>query len=85
MEMCPQSSNALAAKIMLFGAFELLSLGLFQIEEMYVDKQATIQELKDAIIRHINLMEPQLYVSVIENFDPRIEKCRHLTDILFYT
>src|SRR5215469_14707821 len=36
-------------------------------EKMYVDKPATIQELKDKILRHINSIEPQLCLSVIEN------------------
>ncbi|KAL7631743.1 UNVERIFIED_CONTAM: hypothetical protein RMT77_017952 [Armadillidium vulgare] len=62
-------------------------------EKVYVDKPATtIQELKDEIIRHINGIEPQLCLSVIENLDHRMEVCRrgrggsgHLADILFHT
>ena len=42
-------------------------------EKVYVDKPATIQELKDEIIRHINGIEPQLCLSVIENLDHRME------------
>ena len=45
-------------------------------EKVYVDKPATIQELKDEIIRHINGIEPQLCLRVIENLDNRIEVCR---------
>ena len=59
-------------------------------EKVYVDKPATIQELKDEIIRHINGLEPQLCLSVIENLDHRMELCRrgrgsHLADIFFHT
>lgn len=59
-------------------------------EKVYVDKPATIQELKDEIIRHINGIEPPLCLRVIENLDHRMEVCRrgrgaHLADILFHT
>ena len=59
-------------------------------EKVYVDKPAKIQELKDEIIRHINGIEPQLCLSVIENLHHRMEVCRrgrgaHLADILFHT
>jgi len=55
-------------------------------EKVYVDKPATIQELKDEIIRHINGIEPPLCLRVIENLDHRMEVCRrgrgaHLADI----
>ncbi|XP_053949535.1 uncharacterized protein LOC128857797 [Anastrepha ludens] len=58
-------------------------------EKEYVDKPATIQELKNEIIRHVNGIEPQLCLSVIENCDLRMEVCRrsrgeHLPDILFH-
>lgn len=59
-------------------------------EKVYVNKPRTIQELKDEIIRHINDIEPQLCLRVIENMDHRIEVCHrsrgeHLADILFHT
>lgn len=41
-------------------------------KKVYVDKPATIQELKDEIIRHINGIEPQLCLSVIENLEHRM-------------
>jgi len=59
-------------------------------EKVYANKPTTIQELKDEIIRHINDIEPQLCLSVIENLDHRMHVCRrsrggHLADILFHT
>ncbi|XP_073828918.1 uncharacterized protein [Musca autumnalis] len=44
-------------------------------EKVYVDKPATIQELKDEIIRRINGIEPPLCLRVIENLDHRMEVC----------
>ncbi|XP_075149038.1 uncharacterized protein LOC142222673 [Haematobia irritans] len=59
-------------------------------EKVYVDTPATIQELKDEIIRPINGIEPPLCLSVIENLDHRMEVCHrgrgaHLADILCHT
>ena len=59
-------------------------------EKVYVDKPATIKELKDEIIWHINGIQPPLCLRVIENLDHRMEVCRrgrgaHLADILFHT
>ena len=59
-------------------------------DKVYVNKPRTIQELKDEIIRHINDIEPQLCLRVIENVDHPIEVCHrsrgeHLANIFFHT
>ena len=56
---------------MWFDTVGLLSLGIFK-RKVYVNKPRTIQELNDEIIRHINDIEPQLCLRVIENTDHRI-------------
>ncbi|XP_075163253.1 uncharacterized protein LOC142235887 [Haematobia irritans] len=55
-------------------------------EKVYVDNPATIQELKDEIIRHINGIEPPLCLSVIENLEYRMKVhpyCLQMADKVF--
>ncbi|CAH2005827.1 unnamed protein product [Acanthoscelides obtectus] len=58
--------------------------------KVYVNKPATLQELKNNIIAEINAIEPTMLQNVIENFDHRVDVCKssrgeHLSDIIFHT
>ncbi|CAH1969028.1 unnamed protein product [Acanthoscelides obtectus] len=58
--------------------------------KIYVNKPATLQELKNNIIAEINAIEPTMLQNVIENFDHSVDVCKssrgeHLSDIIFHT
>lgn len=58
--------------------------------KVYVNRPATIQQLKDEISRNINEIEEQLCREVVTHFNTRIDMCRrsrgrHLADIIFRT
>ncbi|CAH1962018.1 unnamed protein product [Acanthoscelides obtectus] len=44
--------------------------------KVYVNKPATLQELKNNIIAEINAIEPTMLQNVIENFDHRVDVCK---------
>ncbi|CAH1985567.1 unnamed protein product [Acanthoscelides obtectus] len=57
--------------------------------KVYVNKPATLQELKNNIIAEINSIEPTMLQNFIENFDHRVDVCKssrgeHLSDIIFH-
>lgn len=59
-------------------------------ERVYVNKPATIPELKENIRRAIAEIEPHLCESVMKNFAKRMVSCQrsrggHLADIIFHT
>ena len=59
-------------------------------EKVHVNKPRTIQELKQESIRHINDIERQLRLRVVENMNNRIKVCHrsrgeYLADILCHT
>lgn len=61
----------------------------FLKSKVYVNKPATIQDLKHNIIAEINAIETSLLENVIENFDHRVDVCKasrgeHLSDIIFH-
>lgn len=58
--------------------------------KVYVNKPATIQDLKNNIIAEIGAIEATMLENVIENFDHRVDVCKssrgeHLSDIIFHT
>ena len=68
---------------------DFLLWGFFK-GKVYANNPQTIPELKDAIGRTIKEISPQMFQNVIENFDKRINVCKHgrdghLSDIVFHT
>ncbi|KZC03798.1 hypothetical protein WN55_04255 [Dufourea novaeangliae] len=59
-------------------------------DQVYADNPQSIEALKTNIRRVIGEIEPQLCKNVIENFDKRIDVCKHgrgghFSDILFHS